>query len=335
MAKIKDIAKLSGVSSSTVSRILNKDSTLKVTMQTKKKVLDTAEHLGYVPIKHRKSKPVSESNVAIVSWYTSRQEMEDSYYMQIRLGSEKRLKKEGLAFTNILFDPENLPEQDYDAVIAIGKYNLEEIETIFAHCPSKNVICVDSSPDEDSCSSVCFDFSKAMEKVLSCFHERGHRHIGYIGGREYYKNSTEILDERFRYFKEWMQLRGIFRPEDCYFGEYSYHSGYNLMMEAIRKDSLPSAFFLGNDIMAFGAYKAVSDSHLRIPEDISIIGFNDLPNAKYMVPPLTTIRIDCQRLGQLAAELLLAKMKKQLTFPLKATIPISLSLRESVTGLKK
>lgn len=335
MAKLKDIAELSGVSLSAVSRILNADRTLKVSPETKNRVLEIADQLGYIPNKHRKFKNSGKLNIAIVSWYTHQQEIEDSYYLQIRLGSEKRLKKSGVSFTNILFDPNRPITENFDAIIAIGKYSCEEMNQICTHCHSSNVICVDSSPDDEKYSCVSFDFRVAMEKILEHLLEMGHTHIGYIGGREYYKDTTEIMDYRFKYFKEFMQSHGLFRQEHCYFGEYSYQSGYELMQTAIREDILPTAFFLGNDIMAFGAYKAISDEHLSIPSDISIVGFNDLPNAQYMIPSLTTVNIDCQRLGELAVQTLLAKLHNKITFPLKVIIPIYLRVRQSVAHLDK
>lgn len=334
MAKIKDIAKLSGVSLGTVSRVLNEDKTLKVTAETKRKVLGVANELGYVPIKNRKSKLSSKTDIAIVSWYTQRQEIEDSYYMQIRLGCEKKLKKEGVSFTNILFDPNKSFPDNYDAIIAIGKYNEKEMKWLSSFTEFGNVICVDSSPDDQLYSSVSIDFQGSMDRVLEHLLDMGHCHIGYIGGREFYKDTSEIQDYRFKYFKEFMMLRDLFHPEDCYFGEYSYSSGYQLMIEALERESFPSAFFLGNDIMAFGAYKAISEKKLSIPSQISIVGFNDLPNAQYMVPSLTTVHIDCQRLGNLAAEIILEKIKKRISFPLKALIPTSLSLRQSVSNKK-
>lgn len=335
MAKIKDIADISGVSLSTVSRILNEDNTLKVTPETKTKVLGAAKQLGYIPIKNRKNKSSAKIDVAIISWYTPKQETEDSYYMQIRLGSEKKLKKDGISFTNILFDPAKPMAKKYDAIIAIGKYNNKEMLLIEALTESGNVICIDSSPNDEIYSSVSFDFQTSMNKILEYFWQMGHQNIGYIGGREFYKDTSEILDYRFKYFKEFMVLHDHFQPNHCYFGEYSYSSGYQLMTQALEHKNRPSAFFLGNDIMAFGAYKAIAEKKLNIPHDISIIGFNDSPNAQYMVPSLTSIRIDCQRMGELAAQLLLEKVRKKISFPIKALIPTTLSIRQSVSNLNE
>lgn len=335
MAKLKDIAELSGVSLSTVSRILNADRTLKVSPDTKNKILRIADELGYVSTKNRKTAFLNKTHVAIISWYTPQQEIEDSYYMQIRLSCEKRLKKSGLTFTNILFDPARPITDVYGGVIAIGKYSSQEMLQICSCCPSSNVICVDFSPDDEKYSCVSFDFRIAIDKALEHFLQMGHTRIGYIGGREYYKDTSEIIDYRFKYFREFMLSQGSFNPDHCYFGEYSYRSGYELMKQAIQKNLPPTAFFLGNDIMAFGAYKALADADLSVPFDVSIIGFNDLPNAGYMNPSLTTIRIDCHRLGELAVQTLWAKIHNKISFPLKVMIPVSLIVRHSVANLNK
>jgi len=103
------------------------------------------------------------------------------------------------------------------------------------------------------------------------------------------------------------------------------------MKEALEKPDRPTAFFLGNDSMALGAYKAISEAGLDIPNDISIIGFNDLPGSKYMVPSLTTIRVYQDYLGQAAVDLLLESIGSNREFRKKVVIPVKLMERDSVS----
>ncbi|HSP47082.1 MAG TPA: substrate-binding domain-containing protein, partial [Clostridiaceae bacterium] len=115
--------------------------------------------------------------------------------------------------------------------------------------------------------------------------------------------------------------------------EFSHKSGYRLMKEALQKPVRPTAFFMGNDSMALGAYKAISEMGLKIPEDISIVGFNDLPSAKYMVPSLTTIRVYSDYLGHAVVDLLNESILTNREYRKKVIIPVSLRIRESVKDL--
>jgi len=144
----------------------------------------------------------------------------------------------------------------------------------------------------------CIDFRDAMMKLMTYLHENGHRRVGYLGGKEFYHSGKPVFDFRFQYFKEFMYFHDIFNHDDCYFGDLSHQDGYRLMNEALKKEERPTVFFCGNDNMAVGAYKAIYEDGLKIPEDISIVGFNDLTGSKYMVPSLTSVRVYTEYLGE-------------------------------------
>lgn len=325
MATIKDIAEKAGVSIATVSRVLNFDETLKVADKTKMRIFEVAEEFDYIPVRERKGK--KGQKIGIINWYNSEKELGDPYYLYIRLAAERRCQELGLDIVRIDLNDDLESLRKLDGVVAIGKYEKTDIDRISAL--NEDLVFVDYSTD-DRFDAVVIDFKDAMEKILGYVYAMGHRKIGYIGGKEFFKDSSEVVDYRYLYFKEFMLLREIFDDSACLFGEFSHKSGYRLMKEALEKPDRPTAFFMGNDSMALGAYKAISEVGLKIPDDISIVGFNDLPSAKYMVPSLTTIRVYSDYLGHAVVDLLNESILSSREYRKKVVIPVSLRIRESV-----
>ena len=328
MVTIKDIADKANVSSATVSRVLNFDDSLSVSDETKRRIFEIAEELEYVPVRRRKSR--KKAKIGILHWYDSHKELGDPYYLYIRLSVEKRcldLGYEVVRYNNI-GDFTNL--DTVDAIIAIGKYDEDDLEKIISK--NNRVVVVDYSPS-DKYDAVVIDFRDAMDKLMVYLHECGHRRIGYLGGKELYHSGEPVFDFRFQYFKEFMYFHDIYREEDCYFGEFSHQDGYRLMKDALLKENRPTAFFCGNDNMAVGAYKAIYEKGLKIPDDISIVGFNDLPGSKYMVPSLTSVRVYTEYLGEASVDLLSEILEKDRRYVKRVVIPVKLKIRESVRDL--
>lgn len=329
MVTIKDIADQAKVSSATVSRVLNFDDSLSVSDETRRRIFEIAEELEYVPVRKRKSR--KKVKVGILHWYDSSRELGDPYYLYIRLSVEKRCEELGYEverYTNA-GDFTNLDSAD--AIIAIGKYDEDDLEKIVSH--NSRIVVVDYSPS-DRYDAVVIDFRDAMTKLMAYLHESGHRRIGYIGGKELYHSGKPVFDFRFQYFKEFMYFHDIYKHDDCYFGDFSHQDGYRLMNEALKKEERPTAFFCGNDNMAVGAYKAIYEKGLKIPEDISIVGFNDLPGSKYMVPSLTSVRVYTEYLGEASVDLLSEILEKDRRYVKRVVIPVKLKIRESVKELK-
>ena len=329
MVTIKDIADKANVSSATVSRVLNFDDSLSVSDETKRRIFEIAEELEYVPVRKRKSR--KKAKIGILHWYDSQKELGDPYYLYIRLSIEKRcqeLEYEYVRYNNA-GDFTNL--DTVDAIIAIGKYDVDDLAKIASR--NNKIVVVDYSPS-DAYDAVVLDFREAMNKLMSYLYESGHRRIGYLGGKEFYHSGKPVFDFRFQYFNEFMYFHDIFLEEDCYFGVFSHQDGYRLMKKALAQKSIPTAFFCGNDNMAVGAYKAIYEKGLKIPEDISIVGFNDLPGSKYMVPSLTSIRVYTEYLGEASVDLVSEILEKDRAYVKRVVIPVKLKVRESVRNIR-
>ena len=327
MATIKDIAQLAGVSIATVSRVLNYDTTLSVGDETKKRIFEAAEELSY------KKKPVRKQDsvkIALLQWYTEKEELEDLYYMSIRLGVENRCRHLGVHMVKYFQDNyEELKDNEIQGLIAIGKFSSTQVKELLSI--TKNIVFVDSSPDEERFDSIVIDFEKATEKVLQHFIKKGHEEIGYIGGREGFKDKTSIIeDQRELAFKSYLEVKGLLNEAFMYSGTFSVDDGHSLMKKAIQEhgDNLPTAFFAGNDSIAVGALRALLEEGISVPERVNIIGVNDISISKYVFPSLSTVKVYTELMGETAVDTLLERIEGRKTAK-KIFISTKLILRNS------
>jgi LacI family transcriptional regulator len=306
VATIKDIAEKAGVSIATVSRVLNYDPTISVTDETKKRIFEAAEQLSY---KKRAPRKANAPKVAIIHWYTEKEELEDLYYMSIRLGAEKQCQAKNLQVVKLFYDRhEDLLHENVQGIIAVGKFSGKQVQDLKR--VTDTIVFVDCSPDDEKYDAVVVDFEKATRKVLDHFIENGHTRIGYIGGRESYKDHTATIEDlREKTFKAYMGEKGLLDEKAMYVGAFSVNHGYALMKQAIEEwgDALPTAFFVANDAMAIGCLRALHEAKIAVPERVNIIGVNDISVSKYVYPALSTVKVYTEMMGEAAVDLLLER----------------------------
>lgn len=321
---LKDIADLTNLSTSTISRILNGDKSLNVLEETRENVLNVANKLGY--IKNNLTNYINKPTLALIHWYDSEQELLDNYYLYIRDGIEKFCANNDIKLVKTLIK-NNTYFPNADGALALGKF--DNYETSLISKKYKNVVFVDSSPDDNKFDSVVIDFNKAYTEAINYLKKLGHEKIGFIGGREYTKTLNKVLiDERELVFKNKIE-----NHQYIHIGTFSMESGYNLMNKALNKKDYATAYLIASDSMAIGALKAIHDNGLKVPDDISIIGFNDIEQSSYTIPPLTTIKVFKNHMGEKAIKLLLEQINGRKIYE-KTYIQTKLIKRESVRKVK-
>ncbi|MEH7306791.1 LacI family DNA-binding transcriptional regulator [Neobacillus drentensis] len=327
MATIKDIAQIAGVSIATVSRVLNYDTTLSVSDETKKRIFEVAEELSY---KKKPARKQESGKIALLQWYTEKEELEDLYYMSIRLGVENQCRQHGIQVDKYFQDNyEDLKEDDIQGLIAIGKFSKKQVSDLVKI--TKNLVFVDTSPDEDRFDSIVIDFERATKKVIDHFIKKGHEKIGYIGGREVFKDKTSVIeDPRELTFKRYLVEKGLPNEACMYVGSFSADDGHALMKKAIHEhgDQLPTAFFAGNDSLAVGALRALLEEGISVPDRVNIIGVNDISISKYVFPSLSTVKVHTETMGETAVDTLLERMAGRKTAK-KIFISTELVIRNS------
>lgn len=332
MATIKDIAKLAGVSPATVSRVLNYDTSLSVTDETKKRIFEAAEELSY---KKRGSKKKVNRKIAIVHWYTEEEELHDLYYLSIRLGAEKRTKELGKDLAVYFTDNiQNMKEENIEGIIAVGKFSESQINELTEITP--HIVFVDYSPNDDMYDAIIVDFEKATKTIINYFMSTHHETIGFIGGTETLKGESNPLEDlREKTFRSYMKEQKIYDENFVYVGSsLSVESGYHLMKQAITDlgDDLPTAFVISSDVMAIGSIRALHEAGIAIPDRVSVIGINDMSVSKHIYPSLSTIRVYTELMGETAVDTLLERFEGRMiakTVSLSTKLVIRKSVKES------
>lgn len=329
MATIKDIAQAAGVSAGAVSRILNHDPTLSASPETKQRVFDIAKEMNY---QKSRSRDKALFKMGILQWFSAEQEMADSYYLLIRQGIEDFCQKHSIgvvrAFQSDASSIEHL--QGVDGLICIGKFSKNEIKKFVGIC--KNIVFLDMPVLEEPLTTLTMDFGSAVYEALDYLTESGHQKIAYLGGKEYIGDQELFADERKISFLSYMEAHSL---DTSYVFEDSFSttSGYQMTLALLERPELPTAIFAASDVIAFGAMRAIQEKGLSIPEDISIIGFNNTEMSAYTTPALTTIHAPAYDMGQHGANLIYTGTNLNISTPLKAKLPCKLIRRESCRQL--
>ena len=335
MATIRDIAKKANVSAATVSRVLNYDETLSVSTETRQRILEVAEELDYQRSSLKKKRP-AKKKIGFITLHSMEAEVADPYFLSVRMGIERQCKERQVKLVKVYNHSDGdwkSKLKDVSGIIVLGHYGPEDIRTFLEINP--NLVFVDTAPDDLKYDAVVVDFRGAIRQAIDHFLGNGHKDIGFIGGAIWRGWMTEertyLSDLREKYFTEYTKLNNIYKPDNISNGYFTIESGYEQMNTLIRRSAkLPTAFFVSSDMMAMGAMKALSEAGLKVPEDVEIIGFDDIPTASYLTPSLSTIKVYTEFMGESAVDTLLDRLDNDRQLPRKLIIPCKLVLRDSV-----
>lgn len=331
MATLKDVAHLAGVSQATVSRFLNNDPALSLPEETKSNILQAAKTLHYEK-KARKEKGTQK--IGILQWYSPAQEIADPYYLSIRTGVEKYCERDDLQIVRAFKSDTNFEEvlRGVNGLICIGKFSQEEMQA----CSnlSSNVLFVDMDSERIAYNTISWDFDQAMKDILDYLQENGHCKIGFLSGAEVLSDNSVYKDKRISAFIKYAKEKNMEYNPYFLIDRYSKESGYQMMKQLLKGKDLPTAIVCCSDPIAIGAYRAIAEAGYKIPEDISVVGFDDIEDAKYCMPPLTSMKADCLYMGEYAAMLMHTMLTHPTKLPVRMMLPCSLSIRESVKNQK-
>lgn len=335
MTTIKDIAKRAKVSMATVSRVLNYDPNISVSEQTRKKIFEVAQELNYKTLKERSGQTIKSGfRIGLLNWYTDQEELLDPYYLAIRLGIERECYARHIELVKMyIYEQGNgiNNQVNVDGIIAIGRYQKEDLECLSQY--TKHIVFVDSSPDEQLYDSVVIDLKQAVFDVLNYLVSLGHEKIAYIGGRNT-RNNKQIVDVRELAFIEGLMASHMYDEALVFTGQNLYaEDGYQLMKSIIEQKKVPTACFVENDSMAIGVLRALHEAKIKVPDEVSIVGFNDVAITEFLQPPLTTVHVYMEEMGETAVELMFDRLTNRRLLPRKVTLPTKLIERESCKNL--
>lgn len=306
---INDIAKKAGVSKATVSRILNESKP--VSEEIREKVMKIIKETGYNPNSVARSLVFKKTHlIGIVI-----PEISNPYFSQLVRGIEDEANAKGY---NIIicnadhdFDKENrslqiLKSKQVDGIIFLTSHLLKEHDLFFKQNLIPTVI-IGTNSEKFNIPFVDIDNFSAAYEVVKYLISLGHRRIGLIRGTITYQNVSFF---RFEGYKKALEDYGVYFDENLIkVGHYKFESGYRAMEELLKQDCKPTAVFAMNDEMAIGAMNCTIDQGLRVPEDISVIGFDDIPMASMVRPMVTTVHQPIYEMGVEAAKMLIEHLK--------------------------
>ena len=331
---IKDVARKAGVSISTVSNALNNSRYVK--KETKEKILEITRNLNYTPnIIARGLKIRSTSTVAVIV-----PDISNQFFAQVIKGVEEvaRLRKYNVLLACTYYDVleekksiEILRKQFVDGFVFISGYNS------FDHIKELNddkvpVVVADRELEDAKVPSVLIDNFGAMREAVNYLHRLGHKKIGYISYT--YDNQTTV-EKRFKGYCEGLKdNKLIFDPDIVVISEALRLNELQGSREAVKKilncKNIPSVIMNASDFIAVGVVRALKELKIKIPEEISVVGFDNILMSLYTDPLLTTIKQPKKQMGITAINLLLDIIKGKRVKEKNIVLPTELIVRQSV-----
>ncbi len=328
MATIKDIASKANVSITTVSRVLNYDKTLSVSDSTRKRIFQAAEDLNY---SKKRKVSTKRDTLAIVDWYTEEQELDDLYYLSLRMSVEREAEKLQYKIKRYFRGSDFRSIEDATSVIAIGKFSDDQVERLGNL--AAQIVFVDYDTLGIGYNCIVTDFQSSTKHVIDHFLSKGLTKIGMITGTEYTSDhKTKIADPRLEYFKHYLETKGLYNPEYVFNGDFSVKSSHDVVEKAVKKlgNNFPQALYVASDPMAVGAVKDLFENNITVPQDVSVISFNDTSIAKYFMPALTSIHVATDKMGEVAVQVLdNLRLQMHNDIPQKVVIGTKLVKRDS------
>ena len=335
MVTIKEIAQKAGVSPATVSRVLNGDKNISVREETRVKIYEAAEELEYIPLiqkySNRLSTAQSDLKLLVVCAFTSQIEIEDPYYLAIRYGIDEECKKRGIAIQRMYHNEltQEFPSSsEFSGVIAVGTFTKEMVNQIAK--TYEHIVFVDSDPDDERFDAVTVNLDLGMKKIIRFLIEKEIKTIGYIGARDFPDQQTNHQDQRELTFISEMTKRGLLNEGWIWIGEFSSDSAYETVKANFVKGNLPECFVVANDSMAVGVLRAFYELGVHVPNEVSLISFNDIPQAKFTTPALSTLKIHSEQMGVLAIKTILDRIANERDVACRISIGTQLVIRDSL-----
>lgn len=339
---IKDVAKLAGVSPSTVSRIVNGGNTTAAGIKTQEKIWDAVRKTNYIPninaqnLKVEKNKPHKETdkNINCVYARTSGPEI-DPFFTTLMHAAEVKAFSMGYSlrfyYSAIDIQSGQFPRRDpssenISSAMVLGRTDAGTMAMLKGFY--KNIICAGLNEMKFDVDQVISSGYDAAVKCVEYLYELGHEKICYLGemkDEQRYLGYVDSMKKLNLDVSENLSIEAPFTPTGGYAG-----------VKTLLSRNIPfSAIICANDISAVGVYKALKEQGLKVPRDVSVIGINDMETVRYLDPMLTTVKIPLDEMGETVAKILIDRIEGGHSLPMKIFLPNTLIRRESCAKAKK
>lgn len=333
---IEDIAREAGVSIATVSRVINK--TKPVSAELRDRVYEVIEKNHFKPNSLAQGLITKKTNtIGIIV-----PDISNAVFGKLTKGINSVFAQEG--YTVVLCESQGELEKELKLLGILEEKQIEGLlfagvdvnHTLVERMRKRNypvvLVTQEASEDEEAVHTVIHNNMEAMYDAVKFLLDNGHERIAYLGGL---KNDFSSGKKRVIGYKKALEEAGI-EVKDSYIaqGDFSFEAGYQGMKKLYEENSkLPTAVVTGSDVIAVGAIQYLDNMRVKIPDDISIMGFDDSEFATYIKPELSTVRISYYDEGVKAAEMLRELMDGSTEAPMKEYVPHKIIRRSTTKSL--
>lgn len=324
---LAELATAAGVSAMTASRALNDQRG--VSRETRDRIVKLAAEMGYET--NRLAQKLSSGQSRVIGVLADH--LDNPFISSLVTGvvrAAAAANNEVLIYSLVDHDKRpmhnvlKLLQQFTDGVVALLPYEFGFVQALTsARIP---VITIENPSEHSGFPSIAADSYGGARKAMSHLAELGHKRIAFVAGAEQLESATQ----RHRAYDDAVSVLGLVRdPALVIRGNYSVDCGREAARQLLRLKKRPTAIFASNDLSAFGLMSVLQEQGLNIPNDISVVGFDDLPSASQMHPALTTVRQPIEDLGSSAVNTLLAMIAGSHSSTTQVTLPTELIVRKS------
>lgn len=347
MVTLKNLSEITGYSIATISRVLNNDKTLRASEETKKIIKTVAKTSGYKTLQSKKNKQKIKSSLynrcclGIVEPSNIQEHIQDPYYLYLKGFVEQECFNKKIETVKIQYNPKSkkynfFPNKKVDGIITIGHFSVKEIDDMKKI--TKNIVFLDCAPHDGNYSSVIVDLKLGLKRGVDYLISCGHKNICFAGPKTAPNIFKELeLEIKRVAFLEYIKEKNI--SENCSLLECqrSTESAYENTKLFIEKNikNLPTVFLAVNESVALGILNALKEKNIKVPEEISVLSYNNTIFSAFITPPLSSISIDSEYMAQTAVELTVKQAKTKLFRPVQILTFPYITEKQSIKKLNK
>lgn len=306
----QDVAELAGVSRTTVSLVLNNHKQIQISRATREKVIRAATELGYVPNAAAQALASQRSRIiGLILTRSLHHISSDAFLPRLLDGILEVIHQHDMRLVVDIIEPEHQKElylemvkaKRIDGILLSGpRFDDEALEALQdINFPT---VLIGQLPGSNLCS-VDVDNRSAARRAVNHLIQHGHDRIACITNA--HSNYTASVD-RLNGYKDALESAGLsYRENLVRYGDFKVESGYEQMKDLIRSGSVFTAVFVASDMVALGAKAALREHGYVIPNDVALVGFDNLPFSQFTDPPMTTINVPVVELGRQACQMLI------------------------------
>lgn len=347
MVTLKNLSEITGYSIATISRVLNNDKTLRASEETKKIIKTVAKTSGYKTLQSKKNKQKIKSSLynrcclGIVEPSNIQEHIQDPYYLYLKGFVEQECFNKKIETVKIQYNTKSkkynfFPNKKVDGIITIGHFSVKEIDDMKKI--TKNIVFLDCAPHDGNYSSVIVDLKLGIKRGVDYLISCGHKNICFAGPKTAPNIFKELeLEIKRVAFLEYIKEKNI--SENCSLleCERSTESAYENTKLFIEKNikNLPTVFLAVNESVALGILNALKEKNIKVPEEISVLSYNNTIFSAFITPPLSSISIDSEYMAQTAVELTVKQAKTKLFRPVQILTFPYITEKQSIKKLNK